>query len=90
MNESRKIVRICGTASYDPGEYAQEKEYGLSYAEFVRRKIYSAKYQVIVSLIDKVFCYRCARRRFGSTYKISARTEPTVIKKVKAHAARHA
>lgn len=38
----------------------------------------------------KVFCDRCARRRFGSTYKISGRGEPTVTKKVKAHAARHA
>lgn len=38
----------------------------------------------------KVFCYRCARRRFGATYKISGRGEPPVTKKVKAHAAHHA
>lgn len=55
---TRKIVRICGMASYDLDEYAQEKEYGLSSAEFLRRKIYSAKYQVIVSLIDKITVFQ--------------------------------
>ena len=52
---TRKIVRICGTTSYDLGEY---EEYGISYDEFVRRKIYSAKYQVIVSITDKITVFQ--------------------------------
>lgn len=52
---TRKIVRICGTTSYDLGEY---EECGISYDELVRRKIYSAKYQVIVSLIDKITVFQ--------------------------------
>lgn len=35
----------------------------------------------------KVFCDHCGRRRFGSTYQVTAKEKP---KRVKHHAARHA
>lgn len=52
--ETRKLVRVWGEASYDMREYEREKEFGFTYAEIAKQKLYAAKYQVLDALVDKI------------------------------------
>ena len=55
--ETRKLVRVCGEASYDVAEYERAKESGFTYAELANQKLYAAKYQVLDALVDKIAVY---------------------------------